>query len=207
MTLVVGFLSAMCFVVWAGALYFLPWCARSAFRYRMWELRDDAIDDVLAGRIVPTPAVLAFIRDLENGIRVARHVSILSVLLVPTEARTATGRSRSAARADIQKLPADQQVLFAGYQRRMRSIVGRHLLLGSLLGWTLLAALGAFFFVKGLYRGLTVRDGDPSGPVTYARTQVGERGRAQAEPDRVLAVADEISSRPRGRRPISAYAG
>jgi hypothetical protein len=107
-----------------------PDVIRSMYRYRLWALRDEFVDAVIAGELPSDRRSREVLEILENSIRSARSFTIVKVLLSFWFARRA-GFVEAAEQelASRPPHPADE------YEERLMNISRRYLLLTSPSGW------------------------------------------------------------------------
>lgn len=136
-------------IAWILVVVALPRYFRSAFRYRLWRLRDDLVDDVLSGNLPDVSSVREMRKRVEVGIRYADDLTLATVL-VSAWATHASGftvrqerkiREQEARRRE--ELTAKELVLVDQYESRLTKASVVHVLTGSPSGWigVLLAAL------------------------------------------------------------------
>ncbi len=145
-------LSLICAVgcAWIGLFILTPLNLRSLFRYRLWRLRDDIVDDVLAGRLPREPAVTSLITATESLIQNARCVTWTTWLLspnVPEEYRLAY---RAHIETSFNRLSPDQQARLSEYRKNLEACIVRQMTVGSFSGWLLGATFLTGFFIMGL---------------------------------------------------------
>lgn len=136
---IIGILAAS-FAVWVGVVLLVPRNLRSIFRYRLWRLRDEVVDDVLAGRMPHSPLIRSFIGGVEGIIEHASHVTLLRALCIPVSPALVR-KHRGFVFTHFRELSKDERAKYKSYEKSMRSIVMRRLLLGSVSGWAFLVAI------------------------------------------------------------------
>src|SRR5580692_11310833 len=68
--------------LWAACMLGPRWFARSLHRHRMWRLRDDLVDDVIAGRLPRDhDAVRHLLSRMEDTLRLGPNVTLSDVLI------------------------------------------------------------------------------------------------------------------------------
>ncbi len=153
-------------VLWAALLFFVPSCLRSEFRYRLWQLRDNVYDDVLAGRLADSELTKLFIIEIEQVIRYSRFYTLVDAWVTPRSPKEIIDARRRFVTEQKQLLSADHLRRFEKYERQAGRVVLRHLLFGSPMGWVLFAAASLIFLVEGIIKvGFT-------DPISYAKEKV-----------------------------------
>lgn len=127
-------IPAMLFL-WAGILFIVPSYMRSLFRYRLWEIRDRAVDDLRAGRLADCYTVREFISMVEFAIRYANRMTLLEVIVTPPLPRPWAEARENGRRADLAEMSDDSRFRFERCAVGFSHALLRHVLGGSLTGW------------------------------------------------------------------------
>lgn len=143
MDVVLTLLASAVLVALFVALWAAPrWCFRSLARYRLWELRDSVVDDILDGKLpADDEAVVKLRRDIDRALKYVTKMSLLDVLLIQQivgVAHTASERPSLDAMNDRQRNRIER------HRERLGLALFASLLLGSWLG----VAVGAWSFLK-----------------------------------------------------------
>src|SRR5687767_10222307 len=88
------YLVALALLCWVCLFVFLPACSRSAFRNRVWRLRDDVVDQLMRGEYENREQPMRLVRDAEAAIRFAPEISLLNFWLMHRAARAAAPPAR-----------------------------------------------------------------------------------------------------------------
>lgn len=128
-------------LIFTASLITLPrWCVRSLHRHRLWRLRDQVVDSVLAGCLPANhPAVKYLISELERAIRHCHRMSLLKlrgfILLRRRLSRAAETQLRSrSAPPSLAGLGEAEKMLLKEYRQAEATLLAGNLLLGSWLG-------------------------------------------------------------------------
>jgi hypothetical protein len=152
----------------ASYLFFMviPRSNRSLFRYDLWKLRDDVVDDVLAGRLPDSRLTQEFIASVETTICAAPSLSLVKWILLPTMPKPLAALRRESVQKERARLTPDQLRLFDEYQTKFRDTFTHHMICASASGWLaflfVVAVLLLVGIVKMLHHGAT-------SPARYAR--------------------------------------
>ena len=165
-----------------GAWYCAIWAVRSTLsscgRYRLWRVRDNVVDDVLAGRLPRDNfAVVALIATCEGV-----NANIYAHTLLPTLSRRAfSGRNlevyRRVWRSSIEELTSDEQALLDVRQQEFVRAYQYVIAFGSLASLFAFALYFGFTVVRRLSRRVT--DAAVS-PLREARADLGRATRGWA---------------------------
>jgi hypothetical protein len=133
-----------------AALVSLPrWFTRSMSKHAFWRLRDEVVDDVIAGELpADSDAVQELAARLEWAIRESRSFDLLH-LVVWSRAKRAVSKRTLCELIDIpdlKHLQADQAAKVVEYRKRFDKVAIRAILLSSWLGisvvlWTIMRVL------------------------------------------------------------------
>jgi hypothetical protein len=77
------------YFAWACVVYVIPSCTVSFFRYRLWETRDDLVDDLRHGKFQNQEQPRRLVAMLEVAIETAPEMSMLNFLLLHYSTRGA----------------------------------------------------------------------------------------------------------------------
>lgn len=133
-------LSGATVAVWALLIFFIPNCMCSMFRYRLWRLRDTVKDDVLRGQLPDSGLTQEFLGGIEAFILVADKVTLIQMLLLPSDAEESQRRRKLFEEA-VRLLKDEHQVRFLAYREEFKRVLLKRLLFGSLTGWGFLTLL------------------------------------------------------------------
>ena len=148
------------------------WFVRIAQQNRLWALRDDLVDDVLAGRL---PAAHPSVKTLVDESRVvATHCTSVSLAMLLAYRRSlrrnrdlaASIRAAHKRETRTAGLTAEQRELLAGHRNKLQMALQRNLMFGSWLG----IAFVVVVFLRAVARGVvrliaSVGRASLSGPV------------------------------------------
>jgi hypothetical protein len=122
---------------WMGFIA-LPRAAIGGYRSRLWKIRDDLVDEILAGRIRHVPAAQDLVHHLETRITIAASLNPFRMLGISLLVL------RDGDRDELRKLnqydPAKYLEL-RPFTDRMNKADARHLFVGSFSGWALTLSL------------------------------------------------------------------
>jgi hypothetical protein len=116
------------------------WLARDLQKQRMWLLRDVVVDDIRAGRLpADHPAVRQLLARVQSCIYHADRVTLLDLYVFkwamrPLTSATRASLSKQMARADLRGLDERQRELVDEYWKKLRTLLGGAVILGSWLG-------------------------------------------------------------------------
>ena len=137
--LVAGLLAGLIVVSWYALFVAAPATFRSTYRYSLWVLRDELVDDILSGRISPSPSAMALKDTIESAIRQASSFTLQRVLLATLFARRSG--IDTASPQQIQGLTSQETSQLRAYDGRLLKVSLHHLFLTSPLGWLFLPGL------------------------------------------------------------------
>src|SRR5947209_7687017 len=120
---------------WLSAFAIVPACSASRFRYRLWRLRDELVDEVRAQKFVNTDVPKRLIMIVERAIEEASNLSALNILLF----RLAGGFASSP--FDLKDLVPSDKELITNHLREFDSAIARRALGGTPSGWIALIVL------------------------------------------------------------------
>ncbi|HEY8668564.1 MAG TPA: hypothetical protein VIL86_18095 [Tepidisphaeraceae bacterium] len=127
-------------------LVWVPRDLRSIFRYKLWILRDDAMDAIFAGRLdAKNPLVGNFVYTVEQIIMSSKHMTLLHETCRPSPSSDYMDAARLAIANELRALPEDQRHIMRDMHERLSTIVSKHIFLGSPSGW-LAIAIGFILF-------------------------------------------------------------
>jgi AcrR family transcriptional regulator len=175
-------------LAWACLFRIVPSCCTSLFRYRLWALRDDVVDEIYAGRYDDPSGARRFVEFLETAIEAASELSALKLTLVHWSARGLTLHQASS----LEELlgfaamsQGDQDVVRPHVDRFQRATV-RHALLGAPSGWMMLAAM--FPLAVGLALTQLIRGGRAHGGSNSVFDEAKQHIRDEFEVEPVMAL-------------------
>lgn len=131
------------FAVWVAAVVVnttlvfgvAPALARTIFRSRLDEIRDEIMDAVLAGDLTMAEPVEEFLQGLKVQNQIARRLTLMRVAAIVLELRRiGVDFSRSSAVSFAQLEPHERKLLHAFAERGNHSL-SAYLMWGSPLGW------------------------------------------------------------------------
>jgi len=180
-------LVAVTLLAWFSLLKILPACSTSRLRYQLWAIRDETMDELLAGEYENTEEVQNFIRRLEIAIAVAPDLSLLNLIAFNRMMRGA--RPPNHVPFDLDALsPTDRERIEPRFTLYEWLLV-RNAFLGSPSGWVFLV----FFLVP------TIILASLRGRGSFRPLVREEAGKIRADPALALLLQR------RRRRPVSAY--
>jgi hypothetical protein len=100
-----------------------PWVNLSLFRYKLWALRDDIIDDVLADRLPWNGYTKAGVGLVEITIRAAPGLTPLRWRLMPRPSETTAEAMAADIQAQLQQLAEPQRDRITKYMLRYASLI------------------------------------------------------------------------------------
>jgi hypothetical protein len=120
----------------------VPAHMRSFLRYKLWKIRDDAVDAVLRGDLPDNAYVADFIKMVESSIRQTKRASMVILLGHMSAGMLALAKAEAEKdkRAASALEPAHRETISALNDRVRRALVC-HFLIGCPSGWMLLLAL------------------------------------------------------------------
>lgn len=129
---------ALAIFAWVCIVKIIPDCARSLFRYRLWRLRDELVDEIRAGTFEndEMPKVLAAV--VEGTITVAPEATLARMLMAAWTCRS----MQVPELFDFESLGRGDRRLLEKRFSEYRQIAVRHILLGAPSGWILTALVG-----------------------------------------------------------------
>ena len=107
----------------------------SGFRYKLWALRDRAVDDIRDGRLPNSPAPWQLVRTLEALIRNAPTITLVRWLSTPPAPKEVVQRYRQLRNAAKESMDPGAHVVYARLERDLSVVVTQHLLFGCMSGW------------------------------------------------------------------------
>lgn len=108
--------------------------AASRFRSKLWQLRDDLMDDLLFGRIAMSDRSRLTLRATEAQIKIAGRHTMIDLLLATAVYRNQELRSLKDEILEAEGPVADRQALIE-YVCRLQDASMSHLFRGSVFGW------------------------------------------------------------------------
>jgi hypothetical protein len=185
-----GSLPVALFVI----VHVIPEARVSAYRARLWEIRDELVDRTISGEIRPSAAAGDLVADIENRIRFARDLTPYRAVFVALAARV-----MGAPRVRPRRVPATavDRAQLHEYEERLKNADVRHVLTGSYSG-----LLCALFVVPAVLVVLLVKrvcgsksgNHEPEAVPGVARLEIGY----------ALVVASRAATPSRDREPASA---
>lgn len=121
-------------LVWAGVIFLLPRTLRSLYRYRLWNIRDSVIDDILRNRISHSPIADDVVGMVEFAIESSRSLTCLKVILYEVPEHVQKGHAKFF-RDEMDKLPKEEQAILWEYVHRFHVAIVRQMMFGSISGW------------------------------------------------------------------------
>ena len=147
--LVLGFLASMA-MAWWSLFRVLPETAVSQLRYRLWWIRDSVALELIDGAYENRTEPLKFVREVEAVIRAAPHLTFLRFWILRR-----LGRSIEAPpydEVDLSSLNAADRDRLEMWKYHLDRAVIWHSLVGSVVGWVVLAVVVALAFPRELIR-------------------------------------------------------
>jgi hypothetical protein len=168
--------AAVVYAAWVAVFMIVPVQMMSIFRHDLWRIRDRIVDDLLNESLPHgNYAVTSLLRSIESSIRHARHISLVSWLLIPPPTEGWVEKHKSALAEGYQALSEEQLAKLGTYAQQFRTAMAVHMFRGSPVGW------GIFFIhaMRDAVRSLKNAAGRPSSHVDrilsdFAKTSVGE---------------------------------
>jgi hypothetical protein len=126
---------------WFGLFFITPWSIQSILRHKYWQLRDEVMDDVIAGRLPDNKYVNEFISSVERSISATGHTTALQLLL--THFSLYEQKSSKAAQCEsFDNLSSETQQQMEYYYQRYLGLFAESVFHTSPSGWILLAVVG-----------------------------------------------------------------
>lgn len=147
--LLATFTASFC-SLWLCVLWIVPARLTSLYRYRLWLLRDDVVDDVLSGRLSPSDTICDFVDAIENAVQQARSMTLLKWLLTPLPPPEYLASRMGAMERDMNRLDEEAKARFKRHLGRFQDVVMWYLLSTSLVGWLLIVGITAINGVRAL---------------------------------------------------------
>lgn len=132
LTVVSGSIVAAVWVLWLRAL---PEHLCSLYRYKLWRMRDDTVDDMIYGRLTDDPGTRRFVALLEGLIHTAPYFTFARSPFLPRVPRAMVYQQEEECSAWLARLPSSQRQIYVERIERLRMAVTGHLLFGSPSGW------------------------------------------------------------------------
>lgn len=129
--LLTAWVAAVALFAWFSLVKVVPDCATSRFRYRLWQLRDELVDDVRHDEFSNGERARRFVSSFEWAIEQAADLSALNLILLHIS-RPHSDRADPLALDGLD--PADAQRLGA-YREKFEVAVATKALLGTPSGW------------------------------------------------------------------------
>lgn len=151
---IVSLISGMIVIVgaWFALIVFIPADRRSRFRYELWDLHDQIVDDVLDGRMPRDAGVAEVLRTVHIAIENARHASFLKFALMPKDGLDERLRTYLEARSTrFATYTKEQRDRFRSYEERFAKATLVYLLTGSPSGWASMTFRVPYFSVKAVF--------------------------------------------------------
>lgn len=139
----VGLMAILAAVAAYSVLVVVPRTMVSLDRYRLWELRDRLVRDIIDGRVESSPAAWQLVRDAEVRIAIAPKFTLARMLITGRALRGLElpewVRDKPVPHGDVEALRA--------YREELLRINATALITNSVVGWTgfliaIVAALG-----------------------------------------------------------------
>jgi hypothetical protein len=123
---------AIALFAWASVVRIVPFCAVSVFRYRLWRLRDQLVDEIRHGKFddIEQPKVLVSL--IEATIAGAKDLTALNLLLVRLAAPRGVSPPQLLNLDDLN--PRDRE-LVEGHLHGLLRAMAIHTLRGTPSGW------------------------------------------------------------------------
>jgi hypothetical protein len=122
-------------VGWLGFFVLAPRMLISMSRYKLWELRDQAIDKRIAGELPRADATMFLIARIEATIVHIDQLTLWRLLFVPQPPKELRESMSSAVKRQLQELTDDQRSMVCQFHQRFDSMFAVHLLTTSPTGW------------------------------------------------------------------------
>lgn len=135
---------------WFGLFFITPWSIQSILRHKYWRLRDEVIDDVIAGRLPDSKYVNEFISSVERSISITGHITTLQLLLTPFSLYEQKGRKTTQCES-FDDLSSEMQQQMEYYYRRYLGLFAESVFYTSPSGWILLAVVWIAHKISNLF--------------------------------------------------------
>lgn len=121
--------------LFAGVVTWPHWFVQSMCRHRLWALRDDVSDDILAGRLpYDHDAVRQLANHLEYAVHDLAHIHVIDVVAWHLATKRAPNTVRELGRIDLAGLSESERELFCRRRERMMFLTTVMIMLGSWIG-------------------------------------------------------------------------
>lgn len=146
-------LAVTCIAGWTGVIFVIPWCQRSRYRYRLWQMRDQIVDDVICNKIPSHPAVVELVARIETHIRCVDSFTLASTMTEYIGRRAFELPVDGS--LDVTLLGSTEGAIISRYLSEFNKAKVRHLFVGSPSGWIAFALVPSAFVIAELLRRLT----------------------------------------------------
>jgi hypothetical protein len=145
-------LAANAALAYASLTYIVPSCARSRFRYRLWALRDQVMDEIYDGRFEKTDQARKLVAAIELVIRGADQLSLLRVWFanLVVDERDLPEHLRF----ELDRLSASDRDRLQRHLRALHWLIIKHVFVGSVSGWIYLLATRPLHFLRLVRRAI-----------------------------------------------------
>jgi hypothetical protein len=182
--------------------YVIPSCARSIFRYRLWRLRDDLVDDLRGGTFEDVEQPRRLVREVETAIRAARDLTVFRVVLFTMLARGHEPPERE--EVDLSVLSKPDRERLGRYMKTFHWLLTRHVLAGTVSGWIFTAIVFPLAAIAVTYRSLRIFRSTPLSVPRIIFKQAKRNVRREVDIDAALPYLSERDRRAKQEK-LSAF--
>jgi hypothetical protein len=119
----------------------------SLFRYRLWEVRDNTVDAMLAGEIPSIELIREHVETVESFIENADEITLLRWLTLPEMPSEYLAQKKMEWESGLAEMTEAQRKLFLKHHQALINTIYFHLMLRSVSGWIILATATVFIVV------------------------------------------------------------
>lgn len=165
---------------WAALIKIIPSCATSRFRYLLWKMRDDLVDEIRHGQYENVDQARRLVTEIEVAITHATELSVANVVLVTRFFKNVEMPRNllldldALSSSDRQRLQPKQEVLY----REMTW----HLLIRKMSGWPVFVFLSVVALFSALFTELRSGISRSSTKRVYRDTKQQVRDDVDVEP-------------------------
>lgn len=120
----------------------IPRSIRSMFRYRLWQLRDGLVDDILENRISKSTAALRLLDRTEYLIACSSRLSLMTWVAIPKPPQEYRNRQQAKWESEFAKLSSPDQTSLRKYVDEVDSLLHLFLFYVSPVGWATALIVG-----------------------------------------------------------------
>lgn len=172
---------------WFCVVRIIPSCNVSMYRYRLWQLRDQVVDDVREGVFRDATQPQRLVQFIEGIIVLAPELGAVKLAVMRWSCRHVPDAEYP---FDLQGLRPQEREIMQARISELGALTARRILFGSPSGWFLMLVLTSLALVSSLVARLLSGGADGSSVIEEARHRV----RDEIEVDRTLVLLGNRST-------------